>query len=348
MPICGTVSQISPPIRIALIAAVAFLCAYMLFLRPKVESAPPIPPAPTTAPGVKGLTNAVGKAKEASKASDAANAKIQSATGGQDATATSRAVKPAGQPSAGKSAQGAGSDTSGLPVRVQKALDDKKILVLFFYNLRSADDRAVLRAVKRVDRWQGEVVVQAANVRSIARYSKITQGADVQQTPSVVVVDRNAKAVRLDGYVDTRSIDQAVVDAMRNSGVLIKSAYLRKINDVCRVTGASIWSVSSPTQPGAELRNAMHSLDSRAQRLQARFKAVPAPARWRAFKHASVADLSVAVTWVHGLTRAVGSGHQLAPILSYLQSTDSGVGKAGKRFDARMDKHHVLSCGSNF
>src|SRR3954470_6703703 len=180
----------------------------MLFLKPKVDSAPPIPPAPTTAPGVKGLSNAIDKAKDASKTSDAANAKLQAATGGQDATATSAATKRAGRASAGKPA--AGADTSGLPVRVQKALDHKKILVLFFYNPRSADDRAVRRAVSRVDRWQGQVVVQTANVRSVARYAKITQGADVQQTPSVVVVDRGAKAVRLDGYQDTRSIDQAV------------------------------------------------------------------------------------------------------------------------------------------
>jgi hypothetical protein len=217
-----------------------------------------------------------------------------------------------------------------------------------FYNPKSADDRAVLRAVNRVDRWQGRVVVQAANVRSVARYTKITQGADVQQTPTVVVVDRNAKAQRLDGYQDTRSIDQAVVDALRNSGVLVKDPYLRKLNDVCRVTGAQVWSVPAPTRAGGELRDSMRSLDSRAQRVLTRFKAVPAPVRWRAFKRASVTDLHVQVAWLHGLTRAVGDGTQLAPILSYLRTMHPRVGQAGKSFMARMDKHHLLSCGSNF
>jgi hypothetical protein len=49
------VSQISPPIRIVLVAAIAFIGAYMLFLRPKDEVTPPAEPAPnvqTDAPAV--------------------------------------------------------------------------------------------------------------------------------------------------------------------------------------------------------------------------------------------------------------------------------------------------------
>ena len=79
-------SQISPPIRIVLVAAIALIGAWMLFLRPKTET-PPVPQQPPTAPGVKGLAKDIAKAKEASKTSDAANAKIQAATGGQDSTA---------------------------------------------------------------------------------------------------------------------------------------------------------------------------------------------------------------------------------------------------------------------
>ena len=72
MPICGTVSQISPPIRIVLIAVVGLLAAWMLFLRPKTEPTPAPTPAPATAPGVTGLSKAVDKAKDASAASDKA------------------------------------------------------------------------------------------------------------------------------------------------------------------------------------------------------------------------------------------------------------------------------------
>jgi hypothetical protein len=342
------VSQISPPIRIVLVAAVALLGAWMLFLRPKTETATPAPATSATAPGVKGLTDDVAKAKAASKTSDATNGKIQSATGGQDATATSPATKSEAGSPAGTAASGDAADTAGLPVRVQKALDAKKVLVLFFYNPKSADDRAVHRAVKKVDRWEGEVVVQAADVKSVSRYAKVANGADVAQTPTVVVVDRNAKAERLVGYQDKRSIDQAVVDALRNSGVLIKDPYLRKLNYVCRSAGDSIFSIPQATQRGAEVRTAMNSYENRAGRFVTRFKAVKAPARWKAFRAASVAELTTQIELVHNVVRATGDGSQLAPILAVIKTDGPRSAKLDKSFNARMDKHHVLSCGSNF
>jgi hypothetical protein len=341
------VSQISPPIRIVLVAAVALLGAWMLFLRPKTETAAPAPATTATAPGVKGLTDDVAKAKAASKTSDATSSKIQSATGGQDATATSPATRSEAGSPAGTAASG-DADTAGLPVRVQKALDAKKVLVLFFYNPKSADDRAVRRAVKKVDRWEGEVVVQAADVKSVSRYAKVANGADVAQTPTVVVVDRNAKAERLVGYQDTRSIDQAVVDALRNSGVLIKDPYLSKLNQVCRSAGESIFSIPQATQRGAEVRTAMHSYENRAGRFVTRFKAVKAPARWNAFRAASVAELTTQMELVHKVVRATGDGSQLAPILAVIKTEGPRSAKLDKSFNARMDKHHVLSCGSNF
>ena len=342
-------SQISPPIRIVLVAAVALIGVWMLFLRPKTPTPSATPSTPATAPGVKGLTSDVAKAKAAAATQEASDAKVQSATGEQAAAGSKSAAKPGAAAKPAAAAKAAAGDTAGLPVRVQKALDGHKVLVIGFFNPKSADDRAVRRAVAKVDRWEGEVVIQAANVASVARYSKIARGADVTQSPTVVVVDRNAKAERLVGFQDTRSIDQAVVDAMRASGVLISDPYLRKLNDVCRVSGTSVFNVPEPTQPGAELRTSVRRLDNRMGRMVADIKALPAPGKWRAFKRANVADLKVAQSWVHGLAGATGNGTHLVPIVRYYQSSDTkAFAKAGKSFDARMDKHHVLSCGSNF
>jgi hypothetical protein len=339
------VSQISPPIRIVIVAAVALMGAWMLFLRPKPESAAPAPvKAPATAPGVKGLTSAVDKAKGASKTSDAANAKIQSATGEETGSAT--ASKPAAKGAAGSAAAAKGS-AKGLPARVQKAVDDKKVVVLFFYNPKSDDDRLVRRAVAKVDRWQGEVVVQSANVKSVARYAKIARGADVEQSPTIVVIDRNLKAEKLVGYQDKVSIDQAVVDALRNSGVLIKHRYLRSINQTCRDAGDAMFAIPQATQPGAELRTAVRTYENRAGRFVKRFKAVPAPARWRAFKRASVAELETDLAFVHKLARVTGDGTHVAPVLQFIATETPRIHKSEASFNARMDKHNVLSCGSN-
>jgi hypothetical protein len=340
------VSQISPPIRIVLIAAVAILAAWMLFLRPKAEPASPSTPAAKTAPGVKGLATAIDKAKGASATSDAANAKIQAASGeAQTGSKSSTGTASKAAPAKGAAATGT---VAGLPVRVQKALNAKKVLVLFFYNPKSADDVATKAALKKVDRWGGQVVVQSADVKGVARYTTVAKGADVEQTPTVVVVDRNAKAERLVGYQDTRSIDQAVVDALRNSGVLIKDKYLSKLNQVCRAQGDSIFATPQATQPGAEVRTAMRTYENRAERFVAAFAGVPAPGRWRAFKKASVSELNAQMVMVHKLVRATGDGTRLAPIVAVIKSDGAHSAKLDKSFNHRMDKHNVLSCGSNF
>lgn len=339
-------SQISPPIRIVLIAAVAFLAAWMLFLRPKAEPTAPSTPAAKTAPGVKGLSSDIDKAKAASATSDAANAKIQAASG-EAQTGSSAATGTASKAAPAKGAA-ANAATAGLPRRVQKALNAKKVLVLFFYNPKSADDVATKKAVKKIDRWGGQVVVQSSDVKYVSRYTKVAKGADVEQTPTVVVVDRNAKAERLVGYQDTRSLDQAVVDALRNSGVLIRDKYLNKINQVCRTGGDSMFAIPEPSKPGAEVRTMARSYENRAGRFVADFKAVPAPKRWHAFKKASVAELNGQMAIVHDFTRAVGDGTQLAPILAFIKADAPRSAKLGKSWNARMDKHNVLSCGTNF
>lgn len=341
-------SQISPPIRIVLVAAVALIGAWMLFLRPKTETTPPVTQAPPTAPGMKGLTNDIAKAKAASKTSDAANAKIQAATG-QDtgAAAGSKSATQAAGTSAG-AATAKGADTAGLPKRVANAIDDKKVVVLFFYNPKSADDRAVKHAVAKVDRWKGEVVVQTANVKSVSRYAKIARGADVSQSPTIVVVDRNLKAERLVGFQDTRSIDQAVVDALRNSGVLINSAYLRKINDVCRTKGASIWSVPSPEQLGSDVKHAVHVYVQGSAAMLADFKSIKAPARFAAFKRANVADLKTLHASNLRFQKTVGNGKSPAAIVRGATVQSRELQGTATRWQNRMDSHHVLSCGTNF
>ena len=94
------------------------------------------------------------------------------------------------------------------------AIGDRKVLVLLFWSPKSADDRAVRKALAGIDRHDGHVVAQAAHIKRIAAYQQITRGADVEQSPTVVVVDRDRKVQTLVGYVDRTSIDQAVTDAL--------------------------------------------------------------------------------------------------------------------------------------
>ncbi len=229
-------SQISPPIRILLVSAVAFMAAWMLFLRPKDDAGAPAPstPAPTAssrpvdAGGDQASSfagKAVEKANEATAAQDAQAEQLAGGAGETAAqpaattpstTATTAATTPeqGTQPGAVSKAD---AKVSGLPLRVLHALDHKKVVALLFWSPKAPEDRDVRKALNSIDRHHGKVLAEAAHIKRIARFQQITRGADVTQSPTVVIIDRNRKVETLVGYVDRTSIDQAVTDALRNS-----------------------------------------------------------------------------------------------------------------------------------
>ena len=90
--------------------------------------------------------------------------------------------------------------------------------MLLFYNNRSYDDRPCAASSTASTATASQVFVDAHWIKSVGRYQAITRGVSVDQSPTVVVADRNLKAETLVGYVDAKTIDQAVVDALRASG----------------------------------------------------------------------------------------------------------------------------------
>jgi hypothetical protein len=221
------VDQISPPFRIALVAMLAVSALWFTVLRPKAPTAA----APPAAPGTTGLANDVNAAKDAAAKSDAANAATQAATGGATATSTTApkaSSKPAGATSAtakakpavrgphaavaGKSASVPAAASPSAPLL--RAIDDKRAVVLLFWNRKGSDDRAVRRAVEATSRRGGDVVVKVAAIKDVARYGQITRGAEVLQSPTVLVLAPGRKARPIVGFTTTGEIDQAVGDAL--------------------------------------------------------------------------------------------------------------------------------------
>jgi hypothetical protein len=220
------VDQISPPFRIAIVAMLAVCALWFTVLRPKAPTTAESP----AAPGVTGLANDVSAAKDAAAKSDAANAATQAATGGTAAkTAPKPASKPAGATSAtakakpatraahatvagkGASAVAAAANPSASLLR---AIDDKRAVVLLFWNRKGSEDRAVRKAVDGTSRRGGDVIVKVAPVKDVARYGAITRGAQVLQSPTVLVLTPGRKARPIVGFTTTGEIDQAVGDAL--------------------------------------------------------------------------------------------------------------------------------------
>ena len=228
--------QLSPPFRIALVALVAVCALWFTVLKPKDPAAEG--PAPT-APGATGLAGDVSAAKGAAAASDAANANVQQAAGG-----AARAGTKAGPTGAhGKSAAAASSATAPAKATSAKAtpakasstpkpkasaaadrtapllsaLDAKKAVVMLFYNREGIDDRAVRKAVTATDRHRGKVLVKAVPVSRVGRYDAITRGAQILESPTVLVIAPDHEARAIVGFTTTAEVDQAVGDALASA-----------------------------------------------------------------------------------------------------------------------------------
>jgi len=228
-------SQISPPIRILLVAVVGLCAAYMLFLRPKAEdtAVPVAPPAAATTPvpakdpGAQThskpgaiVQKAVGDTQAAGARSKVAAGEAPGGLAADDPAASAAGVTTNPQaPATGRSqpARLSEKQLAALPAELRRAVAHRKVLALLFYDNRSEDDKAVRRALGKVDRFGGQVFVDAHWIKNVAPYQAITRGVDLEQSPTVVVVDRNFKAETLVGFVDAQTIEQAVVDALRDS-----------------------------------------------------------------------------------------------------------------------------------
>ena len=342
-------SQISPPIRILVVLAVAVLGVYMLFLRPKPVEAPPADPAPNVQTGAPAESEPGKIAEAAQGAVDASNSQLKSqesvdgVDAGEAAAATGTTTKSG--TNGAKASTAPAVDTKGLPKPIAKAIRKDKTLVLLFWNGKSADDKAVHAALKNVDRWDGRVYVGSAPIKQIAKYGRIARGVDVEQSPTVVVADSKLRAETLIGYVDSATIDQAVVDAFRNTTGVFTDPYLRKVDAVCRDYRSDFNAIphSVSTSP-VHFRNVIVRAGEIYPRFAADFKAIKAPAKWRSFKAATVADNAASITYYQGLAAYLGAKPTLTRAVQGIERYNAQAKTVNKRYRARMKAERLTRC----
>jgi hypothetical protein len=342
-------SQISPPIRIVLVAAVALIAAWMLFLRPKTEEIPPPAPAATAPAKQPGNTaqSTAGKLVQAAENAKATAESAAKARAGETAPQTAPATTAAGTPPAAKSAASKlGVDPAALaslPSGVRTALEDRQIVVLGFFNRDALDDRLTKKQLEKVHRFHGRVYVHAASLQAVQRYQVITRGVDVSQTPSIVVIDRNMKAQLLTGYVDHVRVEQAIVDAMRRSGMaVVKSPYLREVNALCG-TYASNLLVAWEPGIGDTSRSTLSGYSHQIDRFAARLSALKAPKAYRGFKAKFAGDVKTIATGFGALS-AAADAKSVNRILGVVDKYDKPVTAAEKRFEKLSRQHDMLAC----
>jgi hypothetical protein len=266
---------------------------------------------------------------------------------GETGAATTADATAGAAPEAAAAAAAPAADLQGVPEPVAKAIADGKVLVLAFWNGKSADDRAVRAAVRRVDDWNGRVATHVASIKTISRYGRIARGVNVEQSPTVVVVDPELRAETLIGYVDTPTIEQAVVDALRNTTGLFTDAYLREINQVCTRYAGTLAATPNPDNP-RQASAYLTTTNAKWRRFGRDFKAVKAPRRWTPFDRAAVRDHAAAAGLIADWSAFLGKNPSMSRLFVSFQRFAPRIGRISRGYDRRMDKQHVLSCGSNW
>jgi hypothetical protein len=358
VPIGEIVSQISPPMRFLLAGAVVFLAVWFTLLRPKSDAGTPVAATPTPAVGNvntgRPATSAPGKIVEkakqaATEAEGAAKAAAGETTGGAAKAATGSSSKTSPQPKAEAAPVVPAATLATLPRDVAGAIEGHKVLVLAVladgakhWRPLADDDRYVRNTLKKVNRYDGQVFVKQVPLASLASYGPIVNDLDVNQTPSVVVVDRTLQASVIPGYVDRISINQAIADARQASiSPLISDAYLRKANKVCANRNVASTRFSLPTIRG---RKAAVAAGKRLQKVIrdyiAAVRKLPAPARWRGLKRQWLKEMGVESKTVdHSLAAAKRGDLQTA--IGVLANFDD---TAARKLDHRFDEVGLTSC----
>ena len=307
------------------------------------------PAATATATGTPtdGLGRAVAKARGAAAAEESAAKAHGGESTAQPQTQTGTATKTAPAPAQPAVAIPA-SVLAKLPKDVAAALKAHETLVLGVIadgatNLRplADDDRYVRNALRKVNRYDGQVLVKRVPVSSLVRYAPLVGDLEVNQTPSIVVIDAKLHGTVVTGYADRISINQAIADAVHP---VIDDPYLRKLSATCTswVTHQDRWSY--PTIPG---KQALQSSMDRRVRLENHYRAVfariAAPKRWRSLKAEFVAALKSYDTSLAGQAKAIKT-HDRHAWVTATESFDTG---RFRKLDARLDRLGVTGCVNN-
>ena len=334
--------QLSRPYQIAIGALLVFALAWFTVLKPSDEVAEPA----AAAPGVAGLNSAVTKAETAAAVSAAS---VTATRAGADAAGADTGTTGPGLPAlpaltgaaAATNATGATGATGPVaaagdpsaPILRDVAAD--KVAVLLFHSLKAADDRAVLRAVRRADRHDGRMVVRTATIASVARYAAITEGVEVAQSPTLLVIGKDNRARTLVGFTDTRAIDQLVGDVGGAAFAARRvTGYRERIDNICALVRESRDDVNA-VGPDTAARVATRREDIADVRRQLQQR--PAPRRYVTFQRRLSATYGAVVDGLDAWSAAFARGETQQSVLAAearrIASTDARLQRAAARVD---------------
>jgi hypothetical protein len=206
----------NPIAQIAVLAALVLIVGFLMLTRVANRNSDSSSGASTTsseaaatpAPAIDSASTTPGATAEAAP---------EAATTDQAPSTADGVAPPAG--SADDGSIGEFTAGPGLPAPVVKAYEDDRTVVLLVQRRRGIDGEKLRENVEALGGRNG-VALFVTNAGHIARYSRITEGVDVNRVPALIVLrPRNLtkgtpEATLSYGFRGPESVEQAVRDAL--------------------------------------------------------------------------------------------------------------------------------------
>ena len=187
-----------------------------------------------SAPGVAGLTRAIAKARGAVAQQSKQDARelhqqSQQASGGSHSTRSSRSSAPsaahakAAPTAAAKAhaaapgaARHAGKGVPAMQAKVERQLQQGKVVAILFWNPKGSVDATVQREVHAASRnLDGALAVDVARAGEVGSFGSFTHAVQVDSTPTILIVNTKGVTSSVSGLTDAFAIEQAVKEVKR-------------------------------------------------------------------------------------------------------------------------------------
>jgi hypothetical protein len=209
--------NVSRPLIALLVATLALFALWFVALKPGSSSSGARSPGPAALQSdVAAAHRAVGVANHAAAAQGGDVARPSSAPAGTPAARSAAANASATAAVTAEPRATVVHSVAGPRHRldvVARALKADKVVVLLFYNRAATDDRAVEQELAGVPTRRNGVFKLAVPLAEVARYHLVTTQVPVNQSPTLVIIDRARQASTIVGFADRFEIAHRVADA---------------------------------------------------------------------------------------------------------------------------------------
>jgi hypothetical protein len=99
---------------------------------------------------------------------------------------------------------------------VEAELKQGKIVAILFWNPKASVDQEVQRELRAVGHALGaKISVHEAQASQVGSFGSVTRAIQVNETPSILLVNKQGQTTTLTGLTDVFSIEQAIDEARK-------------------------------------------------------------------------------------------------------------------------------------